>query len=260
MPRLLKKYVGATLVVALSKPHENQGGDKPRPYKRSKTFSTDSAGAHFETAIEIEALRPKIELMKIVVGGHSRNIGKTSVVAGIIRAMPEMDWTAMKITQFGHGICSRNGRACHCSTEEHRYAIVEETDPGGRGDSCRFLSAGAKRSLWVRTKQGMLSEAMGEINTILQQPQNTIIESNSILEFFKPDLYLVVLDYSNADFKPSARKYLELADACILIHPVAEDPKWEFVRVAEFSHKPSFKITPPVYVDESIVEFVRRSL
>jgi hypothetical protein len=26
------------------KPHENQGGDKPRPYKRSKTFSTDSAG------------------------------------------------------------------------------------------------------------------------------------------------------------------------------------------------------------------------
>jgi hypothetical protein len=198
--------------------------------------------------------------MKIVVGGHSRNIGKTSVVAGIIHAMPEMEWIAMKITQYGHGICSRNGRACHCSTEEHRYAIVEETDPNGRGDSCRFLSAGAKRSLWVRTKQGMLSEAMEEINKILQQPQNTIIESNSILEFFKPDLYLVVLDYSTADFKPSARKYLERADACILIHPITEDPKWEFVRVAEFSHKPSFQITPPVYVDQNIVEFVRRSL
>ena len=166
----------------------------------------------------------------------------------------------MKITQFGHGICSRNGRACHCSTEEHRYAIVNETDRNGRGDSCRFLAAGAKRSLWVRTKQGMLSEAMEEINQILEQPGNTIIESNSILEFFKPDLYLVVLDYSTADFKPSARKYLERADACILIHPVTEDPKWESVRVAEFSHKPSFKITPPVYVDQNIVEFVRRAL
>jgi hypothetical protein len=198
--------------------------------------------------------------MKIVIGGHSRNIGKTSVVAGIIHAMQEMEWTAMKITQYGHGICSRNGRACHCSTEEHRYAIVEETDPKGRGDSCRFLSAGAKRSLWVRTKQGMLAEAMEEINQILQQQKNTIIESNSILEFLKPDLYLVVLDYSNADFKASARKYLERADACILIHPAPELPKWELVQIADFAHKPSFKVTPPVYVDRSIVEFVRSSL
>ena len=42
--------------------------------------------------------------MLIVVGGHTRNIGKTSVVAGLIQALPQFDWTAMKITQFGHGI------------------------------------------------------------------------------------------------------------------------------------------------------------
>ena len=45
----------------------------------------------------------------IVVGGHSRSVGKTSVVAGIIAALPEMRWTAAKITQYGHGICSANG-------------------------------------------------------------------------------------------------------------------------------------------------------
>ena len=30
----------------------------------------------------------------VVVGGHTRNIGKTSVMAGLIRALPEMRWTA----------------------------------------------------------------------------------------------------------------------------------------------------------------------
>jgi cobyrinic acid a,c-diamide synthase len=31
----------------------------------------------------------------IVVGGHSRSVGKTSVVAGLIAALPEFHWSAM---------------------------------------------------------------------------------------------------------------------------------------------------------------------
>ena len=45
----------------------------------------------------------------IVIGGHSRSVGKTSVVAGITSALREFEWTAVKITQYGHGICSANG-------------------------------------------------------------------------------------------------------------------------------------------------------
>jgi len=37
----------------------------------------------------------------VVVGGHSRSVGKTSVVAGLIAALREFNWTALKITQFG---------------------------------------------------------------------------------------------------------------------------------------------------------------
>jgi len=198
--------------------------------------------------------------MKLVVGGHSRNIGKTSVVAGIIHAIPELEWTAMKITQYGHGICSRNGRACHCGTEEHRYVIVDETDPKGKGDTCRFLDAGALRSIWVRTKQGRLSEAMPEIEQILSAQKNFIIESNSILQFLNPDLYLVVLDYSNQDFKESAKKYLNRADAYILINSAAGNPSWKGVRYPGLKRKPSFEISPPPYVNEAIVKFVRQSL
>ncbi len=68
----------------------------------------------------------------VVVGGHSRSVGKTSVVAGLIAALPEYDWTAFKITQYGHGICSQNGESCHCATDDHSWAISEEKDRAGR--------------------------------------------------------------------------------------------------------------------------------
>ena len=53
--------------------------------------------------------------MLVVVGGHTRNIGKTSLVAGLITALPELNWTAIKITQYGHGVCSTDGESCECA-------------------------------------------------------------------------------------------------------------------------------------------------
>ena len=96
----------------------------------------------------------------VVIGGHSRSVGKTSVVAELISALPEYDWTAVKITQYGHGVCSADGVPCDCATADHTWAISEEKDRGGESDTSRFLLAGAMRALWVRTEQGRLAEAM----------------------------------------------------------------------------------------------------
>ena len=149
----------------------------------------------------------------IVVGGHSRNIGKTSVAAGLIAAFPQLGWTAMKITQFGRGICSMNGRQCSCAIDEHAYAIMEESNREGRTDTSRFLLAGARRSLWVRTKQGRLDLAMPKLQMLLRTEPFVMIESNSILRFISPDLYVVVLKPGVEDFKESAREFLGKADA-----------------------------------------------
>ena len=82
----------------------------------------------------------------VVIGGHSRSVGKTSVVAGLISALREFDWTAVKITQYGHGICSANGEACDCATGDHSWAISEERDRSGESDTSRFLVAGAMQA------------------------------------------------------------------------------------------------------------------
>src|SRR5512147_2046970 len=85
------------------------------------------------------------QMALVVVGGHSRGVGKTSVVAGLIAALPEHEWLAAKITQHGHDICSGNGEPCDCVTADHASAITEERDRSGESDTSRFLIAGAKR-------------------------------------------------------------------------------------------------------------------
>jgi hypothetical protein len=192
----------------------------------------------------------------IVVGGHSRSVGKTSVVAGIIAALPEMRWTAVKITQFGHGVCSANGEPCDCETDDHAWAVTEERDRSGESDSSRFLVSGASRSLWVRTRQGMLAEAMPRLRKELANAENAILESNSVIRFLRPDLYLTVLDAANPDFKATAREYLDRADAVIL-HEGAAQPLWNNVSLKPVAGKPVFRISPPPYVTAEIVEFVR---
>lgn len=196
----------------------------------------------------------------VVIGGHSRSVGKTSVVAGLITALPEFHWTALKITQYGHGVCSADGQACDCATADHSWAITEEKDPGGDSDTSRFLKAGAVRAWWVRTQQGRLAEAMPAVREKLVGSENVVFESNSVLKFLRPDLYLTVLDPSTADFKNSAREYLDRADAVILHDLKNVERAWSGVSLRPVAGKPTFHIVPPTYVTHQIVEFVRNRL
>jgi len=195
----------------------------------------------------------------VVVGGHSRNVGKTSVVAGIIAALPEMRWTAVKITQYGHGVCSANGEPCDCATDDHSWAITEERNRSGESDSSRFLVSGAVRALWVRSRQGMLAEAMPRLRKELASAENAILESNSVMRFVRPDLYITVLDAANPDFKASAKEHLDRADAVVL-HDGLGEVAWVKVSLKPVAGRPIFRITPPPYVTADIVEFVRGRL
>jgi hypothetical protein len=173
----------------------------------------------------------------IVVGGHTRSIGKTQLVCDVIRAFPEENWIAGKITQYGHGVCAKNGENCGCAPDEHSYAISWEKNAETGTDSSRFLAAGAQRSFWLRTKQGFLAEGLPLLREALAQlpattalePPTLILESNSVLQFVQPSLYFAVIDPSRDDFKDSARIVLDRADALVLRGgtndpPVSEAP------------------------------------
>src|SRR5262249_40643715 len=146
------------------------------------------------------------------------------LVCDLIAALPEMEWVAGKITQYGHGVCAQNGENCDCAPAEHACAISWEEQSDTSTDSARFLAAGARQSFWLRTKQGFLAEGMPLLRDALRKiemgasdgPRNLILESNTLLQFWKPDAYLVVLHPDKADFKDSAKLQLDRASAFVL--------------------------------------------
>ena len=197
----------------------------------------------------------------VVVGGHTRNIGKTSVVAGLIAALPEMRWTAIKITQFGHGVCSANGEPCDCETADHTIAVSEERERGSGTDSSRYLAAGALRSFWVRTRQGQLAEAMPRVRQLLVAAQedagNVIVESNSVLRFLQPEVSLSVLDPGVSDFKESAKRYLDRVDAVVVPAGAVFGSGWDGVSAKVVMGKRRFEFVGAEYCSQELVEFVR---
>ena len=187
----------------------------------------------------------------IVVGGHTGSIGKTQLVCDVIAAFPGANWIAGKITQYGHGVCAQNGENCDCAPDEHVCAINWETRTETGTDSARFLAAGARRSFWLRTKQGFLAEGLPLLRTALQEAladakgelPPLIVESNSLLQFLKPSLYFSVVDPAKEDFKDSARAALDRADALVLrgdsdTFPHA-GPSWTKLPARLLKEKPS---------------------
>jgi hypothetical protein len=193
--------------------------------------------------------------MIVVIGGHSRNIGKTSVMASVIRSLPAFRWTALKITQFGHGVCSSNGEVCDCATDpDHPFALTRERHSSTGTDTARYLEAGARESLWLRTRAGELGFAMPALRRVLARSENVVIESNSVLQFLQPDLYLVVLDPAVLDFKTSSRIFLDRADAFLLTGD--GEPAWQNVSPRLLRQPPLFRTLAQFEIPEEVVELI----
>jgi hypothetical protein len=71
------------------------------------------------------------------------------------------------------------------------------------------------------------------------------------VEFIEPDLYITVLDPGIEDFKTSAHRFLDRADAVI----VPEGGVW-----TGQSGQRELRIRPPVYVTDEIVALVNEKL
>jgi hypothetical protein len=173
--------------------------------------------------------------MIVVIAGQRRKAGKTSVAAGIIAALPDLEWTAIKISRHPHN----EG----WGMSEHYEA--SDTDTG------RYLAAGAKRAFWIRASGADLRETATDIRRIAAESVHTIVESNSILRHLTPDLTILVLDPSTKAWKVSGREAVRCADAAILTG---------FGTAPELPGIPCFPVKPPQYVTPAIAAFVRERL
>ncbi len=141
-----------------------------------------------------------------MVGGASKDVGKTSVIEAILRATPSLDWTAVKITLYGADEVSIYGR--------HWRLRAEFQVPGSKfqvpTDTARFLAASARQALWLTAPRDALVFALPSLAEALSSSERVIVESTSILEFWNPDLFLLVTGAGG--MKPSASRFISRAD------------------------------------------------
>jgi hypothetical protein len=163
----------------------------------------------------------------LVVGGHARGIGKTTVVCSVLRAFPGLRWTAAKITAHPH----------------KSDPVFEETNPDDDTDTARFLAAGASRAVLVRMEKAI-------VERLARESLWLVIESNSVVDLVRADLFLFVVRPGRHEWKESARALFGQADAVILTGPGPFDDR--DVRV--------FRMTETECLPEELVRFVRSRL
>ena len=179
----------------------------------------------------------------IVVGGGGRGAGKTALVCGLIRAFPEIEWTAIKITTHEHGKAT---------------AIWEETTPGQETDTARYLAAGARRALLVTATENAQGAGGAELGPIVEKilrecsvSASVIFESNSVLAHLQPDVCLCAAMSPWDKLKASYDLLLEHADA--MVELAGHDHMIEAERI-------TFRLAAMERVSPVMVDWVREKL
>ncbi len=179
--------------------------------------------------------------MLLVVGGQGRGAGKTAVIAALIRATPEAAWTAVKLSGHAHGAAPEAGRLVSAQ------AAADETDAG------RYLRAGARRAYLAAAGPEQIRQVVAALRALPDWGGDWIIESNRVLEWLEPDLYLAVFNEALTEVKPSCLRFLPRADGLVLVGGAAA-AAWRDLLPAGV---PRFPVGPPGYASAALVEWVR---
>ncbi|MDR3742120.1 MAG: hypothetical protein P4L40_24125 [Terracidiphilus sp.] len=143
-------------------------------------------------------------MITVVIGGSRSGVGKTTLACGLVRALPELDWTAIKISRHEHGTPT---------------PVWEETAAGQGSDTARYLAAGARRALLVTASGADLP--LQELDAACDSVSHALIESNRIVDYLAPDVCLAVVGEGAA--KPSFTPLLLRADAVVARSQAALD-------------------------------------
>jgi hypothetical protein len=181
----------------------------------------------------------------VVVGGSTKDIGKTALVCAIISAFREFDWTAVKITAHDYTTESVDRIAI-------RSALREEMTENGGTDTSRYLAAGARRSLLVTWHGGEVP--LEEMERAVGADRNVIYESNRVIDAMEPDVCIALAGGSLEAWKPSFVRLLQKADALVSCQSIEIESGMVRREI------PHFRLQSPDCLTPDLVDWLRLRL
>jgi hypothetical protein len=152
----------------------------------------------------------------VAVSGFSSEVGKTTLMCDLLRAFP--GWEAIKVTRGHYRSCGRDPHTCCVSDLLGEEPVIrsgrDENYALGK-DTGRYWDAGAANVHWVIVTDEQLERGIKQAVDCVTAP-GVFIEGNSILEFIKADLVLMVSRASGGKIKGSARQALAHSSAIYL--------------------------------------------
>ena len=160
----------------------------------------------------------------IIIGGTGRNIGKTRLAEMAVKKLSsQTDVIAVKISNVNPG--NKDLHGSHELVVADDFLIYEENNRKENKDSMRFLKAGAKRSFFIITDDEHLPMAFGQLLKRIKPGAVMVCESNSLRQWVKPGLLLMVVDKKQSG-KEGIARLLDVADDIV---PVLDQTAFEEV-------------------------------
>jgi molybdopterin-guanine dinucleotide biosynthesis protein len=146
----------------------------------------------------------------ILVGGHAKNIGKTTLVCNIIAALLRLRWNAIKITTHRH-----EAIGCELRIEGTSWLLWEQISLTAQSDTTRFLRAGAEKAFLIQAEDAALEEAYSALRSLLRPDSHVIVESTRAATVLHSDLVMLVVNGAQTDFKSSAEQQFGEVDVVV---------------------------------------------
>lgn len=166
----------------------------------------------------------------IIVGGTGRNVGKTEFVCRLIaKISTQISVYALKVSaifpdeELHHGTHSEDEPALH---------LFEETRFSTGKDTSRMLRAGAMKVFYLRSDDAGIHA--GFVQFMKHVPANAVVvcESNSLGQFVRPALSVVVKSVSGP-VKPRSVAQLASADLVVVSDGVSGFPELALIGYSE---------------------------
>lgn len=150
----------------------------------------------------------------IMIGGNSRNSGKTTLACSIISKFSvDHEVIGLKVTRILPGESKLHGK--HTESLETGYTLFEEFDTGTAKDTSRMLKAGATRVFYIRAEDNFIEKGVLHLLSRYINNQVIVCESRSLRTVLKPGLFLMMMKLNAETAMKDVSAYLPQADKII---------------------------------------------